>query len=166
MGHVDRIRKLFLASVPDAAFFLHRLEVVIGDLTNGSTAAPAAVVIPPDSDFLWLGNLITPHPDQSNDATGPAGFATLMRIEMDDRPRQFGRHRDQATDAPAGWIPLMNVCGRGRMPFLWSWPIHLKARERVRFNFVHRGSVDLLAARLTLLGVRIVHERQDREDAA
>ncbi len=158
VGQVNRVVQMYLArQVRLDLLHRHHIEVVIGTLTNGATAA-AEVTVPAGCDFLWLGNLITPHPDQSNDSTGPAGFATLMRIELSAHSRQLGRHRDTAADAPAGWIPLMNVCGRGRMPFLWPWPILLAEHNQVRFDFLHRGSVDLEAARLSLLGVKIVKE--------
>lgn len=158
-GQIKRVARLYLEQrIRLDAMHWHHLEVVIGTLTNGSSVSPAVVTVPPDADFLWLGNLITPHPEQSVTAVGPEGFATLMRIELQDEYKQLGRHRDRATDAPAGWIPLMNVCGRGRMPFLWPWPILLHARGQVRFDFLHRGSSDLVDARLTLLGIKIIHE--------
>jgi hypothetical protein len=158
-GQIDRIRQLYLArKVKCESMHWHRLEVVIGTLTNGATASPDLVIIPSDADFLWMGNLISPHPEQSVDATGPPGFATLMRIELQTEQELLGRHRDTAGDAAAGWIPLMNVCGRGRMPFLWPWPIMLRAGDKVKFDFLHRGASDLVDARFTLLGVKIVHE--------
>lgn len=158
IGQITRIRRRYLeANIPIAMLLWHRLEIIIGTLVNGATASPAPLLIPPDYDFLWMGNLITPHPDQSTDANGPAGFATLMRAElMHDDTRRLGMHRDQAGDAPNGWMPLMNVCGRARMPFLWPWPILLRGSGAVKFDFVHRGSVDLVSARLTLLGVKIL----------
>ncbi len=159
VGQIHRIRKLYLARrVPIELMHWHHLEVVIGTLTNGATASPPAVSIPPNCDFLWMGNLITPHPEQSVTATGPAGFATLMRIELQRQACHLGRHRDTATTAPAGWIPLMNVCGRGRMPFFWPWPMLLTGQDQVNFDFLHRGASDLVAARLSLVGVKIIHE--------
>lgn len=160
VGQIKRVRNLYLARrIRIEQMLSHDVEILIGTLTNGASASPAPVQMPSDADFLWLGNLITPHPEQSVTATGPAGFATLMKIEiLHDDTRQLGRHRDQAGDAAGGWIPLMNVCGRGRMPFLWPWPILLRAQGQVKFDFIHRGSSDLVDARLTLLGVKILHE--------
>ncbi len=153
----DRIRQVKkayrAAGAPLSLVQQFLMPVNFGTVAGGARFSPAPLVVPQEADFLWLGNMMAPHPNQSQ--TGPAGFGLLMKILLTGPNRYLGRHREVVGEKSGTWVSPMSIAGRARMPFLWPYPILLRGGEQVAFDVVNQGSASVTNLRFTLLGLKL-----------
>lgn len=143
------------AGVSLVGVYQHHFEISFGNLGAGATATMQTITVPPDADFLWLGNVMTPHGDQAPIGSSHAGHVAIIRIERLATRQRYARHSDIGR-APDGWVAPTCIAGRARCPFIWPAPILLKASETVTFEAINRGNAALTPFRFGLLGVLFV----------
>lgn len=153
---IEHVKAVYAeAGIPLAGCYQHLIPIDFGTIgAGGGFSSPLPVAMPADSDFLWLGNMLSPTWSITvNGYTNPAA-AALIRIEHVRTGRRLGNHRDLGT-AGGQWIPPANIAGSAKNPFMWPAPMLLKAKEQLKFDVVNRGNAALTLFRFTLLGLRL-----------
>ena len=148
------IRRRYLKAGIRAELENHSFGIDFGAMAT-NVAVDRRVTIPPEADFIWIGNAVKPHGDQGNagSVSGVELGAFNLRITVTPPDRQLGTFSDGAGGA-RGFIPILSIAGRGRCPFIWPAPLVLGGSAVLTFELRNRGATTQTVS-LTLLGVRV-----------
>lgn len=123
----------------------------------GLTAVPIRYQQPPEATFCWIATSIFPHVEKPNGTVADNPRQLLVKIEVGKNRKALGWQRRAIDAANTGrWTPVYNIAGRGRMPFVWPFPLFLEGSDLLTVTFFNQDAGAIATPlSITALGVNL-----------
>jgi hypothetical protein len=131
----------------------------------GLTQIPIRYQQQQECSWVWMATAIFPHVEKPNGIDPDSPRQLMAKIEIGKNRKALGFQRRVVDPAGAGvWTPIYNIAGRGRMPFVWPFPLFLEAGDLLTVTFWNQGAGELTETSITAIGVSLYP--LDSENAA
>ena len=124
---------------------------------GGLSQIPIRYQHSPESSWVWMATAIFPHVEKPNGTDPDSPRQLMVKIEIGKNRKTLGFQRRVVDPPGAGsWTPVYNIAGRGRMPFVWPFPLFLEGGDLLTVTFWNQSAGEISTPHsITAIGVSL-----------